>query len=309
MGGLLNYIIRRTLLAIPTLIGAVTIVFIVMRIVPGDPAYLLAGEFATEEVIERLRAEMNLDKPLHIQYILYLRDLFTGNLGYSYRTQAPALEEILARFPNTLILTLAAMAIAIGVGIFAGVISATRQYSKSDYTVMVLAVFGVSLPNFWQGLMLILIFSVMLGLLPSGGIGGPQHLILPAITLASSPTALIARMTRSSLLEVLRQDYIRTARAKGLPERIVQYRHALRSALIPVITVIGLYFGILLGGAVVTETVFAWPGVGRLLIESIAARDYIMVQAIAIFITFIFVVSNLIVDILYAYIDPRIRYE
>ena len=258
------YIIRRLLLLIPVLLGVAIIVFGMVRMLPGDPAVALAGVHATPEYVEHVRSEMGLDQPLPVQFGYFMRDVMRGDLGRSTRTRQPVMVEILPRFINTIQLTAVALFIATIGGITAGVISATKPYSIYDQVSMVLSLFGVSAPVFWLGLILMLIFSVQLGWLPSSGTGTPWHFVLPGVTLAAQSTALVARMTRSSMLEVLGKDYIVTARSKGLKERAITIKHALRNALIPIVTILGLRFGILLGGAVLTETVFSWPGVGRL---------------------------------------------
>ena len=303
------YILRRLLLLIPVLLGVSMIVFGMVRMLPGDPAVALAGVHATPEYVEHVRSEMGLDEPLPVQYGIFLLDALQGDLGRSTRTRQPVLLEIWPRFIRTLQLTAIALAIASLVGITAGVVSATRPYSLVDNTSMVMSLFGVSAPVFWLGLILMLIFSVNLGWLPSSGTGTMWHFILPSVTLAAQSTALVARMTRSSMLEVLGKDYIVTARAKGLKERIVNLKHALRNALISIVTILGLRFGILLGGAVLTETVFSWPGVGRLMVDSILARDYPIVQGSVMLLALLFVLINLFVDILYAFLDPQIQYE
>lgn len=281
-----------------------------VRLLPGDPTLLILGQAATQEQIEILRVQLGLDKPLLVQYAIFMRDLFKLDLGRSTRTHELVLPKVLERFRNTLELAIAAMIVATFIGVLAGIISATRPYSIFDSSSMLVALFGVSMPVFWLGIMLILVFSLYLGLFPTHGRGTLLHLVLPAVTLGAASAAIIARMTRSTMLEVLRQEYIMTARSKGLLERVVIYKHALKNALIPVVTVVGLQFGTLLSGAVLTETVFAWPGVGRLVIEEgILTRDYPIIQGAVLAIAFSFVLINLIVDLLYAYIDPRIRYE
>lgn len=309
--------------------GVSFIVFAMVRVIPGDPAQVIAGEMATRELVETIRKELGLDKPFHIQYLRFMQDilpirieLWSGfkielkgvDLGRSTRTKRPVVQEVLDRFPKTVELAIGAMLIATLIGLLAGVISATRPYSLYDNASMLGALVGVSMPVFWQGLMLMWVFALLLEQwigwgFPATGRGTLLHLVLPSITLGTSSAAIIARMTRSSLLEVLRQEYIMTARAKGLREQIVTYKHALRNALIPVVTVVGLQFGTLLSGAVLTETVFAWPGVGRLMVESITNRDYPMVQGAVLLVALSFVFVNLLVDVLYAYIDPRIRYD
>ncbi len=302
------YLLRRILLFIPTLWVAVTLVFVIFRLVPGDPAQLAAGESAPEQVVETIRRDMGLDKPLPVQYGRYLNDLAHGNLGASRVYQQGALDELLARLPATVLLAGTAMVIATIIGVAAGVISAVRPASWLDHLSMLTAVGGVSLPGFWLGLMLIIIFSVKLDLFPVAGFNGPSSVVLPAVTLAAHQMAVLARMTRSSMLGVLAQDYIRTARAKGLREQLVVLRHGLRNALIPTITIAGLQLGYLLGGSLVVETVFAWPGLGRLMIDSIQLRDYTMIQAIVLVFAVLMLIVNLLVDILYGVVDPRVRY-
>lgn len=304
-----GYIARRLLLTIPTLIGVSFLVFSMIRLVPGDPAIAIAGVHATKEFVEEIREEFGLDKPLYVQYFRFMSRLLRGDLGISTRTRRPVLQEIWDRFPNTVELSVASMIVAALIGIPAGIISATRQYSIFDNLCMIAALFGVSIPVFWLGLMLMLLFAVILDWLPATGRGTILHLILPAITLGAASAAILARMTRSSMLEVLRQDFITTARSKGLREQSVIYKHALKNALIPVVTIMGLRFGTLLSGAVLTETVFAWPGVGRLMVDSILARDYPVVQGAVLLLAVTFVFINLFVDILYSFLDPRIRYE
>jgi len=307
LGSLLTYIVKRSLATVPTLIGATTLIFFLIRVLPGDPVHLLAGEQTSPEIIERLRSEFGLDKPIYIQYLLYLKSVFTLDFGTSYRTYTPVISEILSRFPNTVILALTAMAISVFMGIAFGIIMALRAGSLLDKALLVFTSIYVSMPVFWLGLILIYIFAVQLKLLPAGGIGTPAHVVLPSIALSHTPLSYIARITRTSMLEAMSQEHFRMAIARGLPIRIVILNHAVRNSLINIVTVIGYFVGVLLGGAVVTETVFAYPGIGRLLIESIAARDYTMVQGVVIFITFIFIFVNLIVDIAYRIIDPRVR--
>ncbi len=303
-----RFIARRFIMLIPVLIGVSIISFLILHMAPGDPAELLAGEEATKEDIMMIRHELGLDKPLYVQYFMFLKGIFTGELK-SLKFGMPVVDVIRPRLYNTLELSLASILIAVIIGIFAGVASATHRYTWIDYLSTIGALLGISMPVFWWGLILILVFSVNLGLLPSGGMGGIRHLILPAIVLGTASTAIIARMTRSSMLDVLRQDYIRTAKAKGLVEKVVIYRHALRNALIPTVTVVGLQFGYMLAGAVLTESVFSWPGVGRLLVEAILFRDFPVVQSALLIIALMFVLVNLMVDMLYAFLDPRIRHE
>ncbi|GAB4567575.1 MAG: ABC transporter permease [Anaerolineae bacterium] len=303
-----EYVSRRLLGLIPTLFGVSVMVFLLLHFVPGDPARLVAGPDATLEDIELIRKELGLDRPLVVQYVTWLGNLFRGDLGRSTRTHNPTTYEIGLRIPATLELTAVSITIAIIVGLSTGVIAAIRRNSLLDYSSMLFALLGICTPSFWLGLMLMLLFAVKLRWFPTSGRGGWEHLVLPGVTLGFGASAIIARVTRSSMLEVLNQDYIRTAAAKGLAERMIILRHALKNALIPVVTVIGLEFGYLLAGAVITESVFAYPGVGRLLVESIAFRDFPVVQAILLILAAQFAVVNLLVDVLYAFLDPRISY-
>jgi peptide/nickel transport system permease protein len=259
--------------------------------------------------VELIRHQLGLDRSIHVQYAFFLGRLARFDLGRSARTQNPVTEEIWARLPNTMLLAVVAITLACLFGIPAGIISAVRPYTWIDYVVTSTALFGISMPVFWLGLMLIVVFSIVLHWLPAGGTGSWNHVILPSLTLAAFVVAFIARMTRSSMLEVLSQDYTTTARSKGLKEEVVIIKHALKNALIPIITVIGLQFGLLLGGAVLTETVFAWPGVGRLIVDSILARDYPVIQGAILVFGLLYILVNLVVDLLYAYVDPRIRYD
>lgn len=302
-----RYIFRRILLLLPVIIGVTFIVYTIMFFTPGNPAMIILGETAPPEKVRELEIKMGLDDHFIIQYLRFLKNALKGDFGRSYSTRKPVFDEVFSRFPATLKLTVAGLIIAVAIGVPVGIISATKQYSAVDSISMVLALLGVSMPNFWLGLMLILLFSVRWGILPSGGNIGFSSLILPAITLGTGVAAIITRMTRSSMLEVIRQDYIRTARAKGVMEKKVINKHALKNALIPVVTVIGLQFGYLLGGAVLTETVFSWPGVGRLMVEAIKQKDTPMVLASVIFMSVVFSIVNLLVDILYAFLDPRIK--
>lgn len=304
-----DYILRRALVAIPAILGVVVIVFAMVRLAPGDPALLLAGEFADRATVERVRVRFGLDRPVHEQFVVFVGSLATGDLGRSTRTNREVTRDLATYFPNTLELAFGAILIALAIGIPAGVISAVYRNTWIDGVTTFLALLGVSMPVFWFGLLAILFFSVNLGWFPVSGRGTFRHLVLPAITLGVSSTAIIARMTRSSMLEVLSQDYVRTARAKGLLNRRVVAKHALRNALVPVVTIGGLEFGRLMGGAVLTETVFTWPGIGRLLVDSILARDYPVVQGAVLLIATAFIVVNLLVDLIYGLIDPRIRYD
>lgn len=332
-----QYTIRRMLQLIPVLFGMTFIVFMIIRAIPGDPAQTILGQQATKEAVAALRAQLGLDNPWYVQYFEYLAGLFQGNLGESIRTKSAVSSEIWPYLAATFELALVAMIIAVVIGVNAGIISAWFQNSWFDYTAMILALVGVSVPIFWLGLMGQWIFGIQLDLLPTTGrenIRNPvdaitnlyildtliqgdfqkfwaviQHLILPGLALATIPMAIIARMTRSSMLEVMRADYIRTARAKGLKMFLVVYKHSLKNAVIPVLTVIGLQMGLLLGGAILTETIFGWPGIGRYIFDAIGYRDYPVIQSGILVVAAIFVTINLIVDLLYAAVDPRIKYN
>jgi len=304
-----RYVLKRVVLALPVLLGVSVVVFVAIRLIPGDPAQLMAGQAATQEVVQQIRQSLGLDQPVPVQYLYFLRNVVRGDLGRSLFNGAPVVEELAQRFPRTVRLALASMAVASLIGIPAGILAATRRSTWVDTAVMLVALAGVSVPVFWLGLNLILLFSVRLQWLPSFGYETWRHLVLPSLTLGAASAAIVARMTRSAMLEVLGQDYVRTARAKGLAERVVVNRHALRNALIPVVTVLGLQLGTLLSGAVLTETVFAWPGIGRLLVEAVLARDYPIIQGATLLIAATFVVLNVAVDVLYGLLDPRIRYE
>jgi peptide/nickel transport system permease protein len=306
---MIQYILKRLAMLIPVLFGVTIVSFSLLQIVPGDPAVLLAGEDANPDFIEAVRKEYGFDQPLHVQYFRFVSHAVRGDFGISIRNREPVINLLKQRFGFTVQLSFLSILIAAFIGLIAGVISATRQYSIFDNLSMVGALFGISMPIFWLGLLLMLVFSVHLRWLPAGGSGGLTHLILPAIALGAASAAVIARMTRASMLEVVRQDYIRTARANGLRERVVIYKHALKNAMIPVITVFGLEFGYMLGGAVLTETVFSLPGVGRLMVEGIFQRDYAVVQGSMLLVAATFVLVNLLTDIAYAFFDPKIRYE
>lgn len=334
---MLHYIGRRLLQLIPVLLGMTFVVFMIIRAIPGDPAQVILGQQATKEAIEALRAKLGLDNPWYVQYFDYLGNLLKGDLGESLRTKTPVTEEILPYLAATFELSLFAIVIAVIIGVNAGIISAWFQNSWFDYSAMILALVGVSMPIFWLGLMMQYIFGIELGILPTTGreeVRNPidsitnlyvldtilqgrfdqlgdvmKHLILPGIALATIPMAIIARMTRSSMLEVMRSDYVRTARAKGQKMFWVVYKHALKNAIIPVLTIIGLQMGLLLGGAILTESIFAWPGVGRYIYEAINFRDYPVIQSGILVVAFIFVMINLIIDIFYTLIDPRIKYD
>ncbi|MFC8688400.1 ABC transporter permease [Brevibacillus porteri] len=334
---LLAYSIRRILMLIPVLVGMSIIVFSIIRAIPGDPALTILGEKATPQAIADIREALGLNNPWYIQYFDYMKDILSGNLGESLQTNAPISDEILPYLAATTELTIVSMLIAVFIGVNAGILSAWKQNSWFDYCAMLIALVGVSMPIFWLGLMEQWVFAQELKWLPSVGrddsrnpveaithfyildtmIAGSwdqlweviKHLILPGIALGTIPMAIIARITRSSMLEVMRADYVRTARAKGLTQFWVVYKHALKNAMIPVLTVIGLQTGLLLGGAVLTETIFGWPGVGRYIVTAIGNRDYPVIQSGILVIATIFVLINLLVDLLYAYIDPRIKYR
>lgn len=303
-----RYILRRLLMLIPVLFGISIFVFLLMYFTPGDPAVLMLGEGAPPEQLEALREAMGLNDPFYVQYYRWLRNAVRGDLGRSLRSKKLVTEEILDRLPATTELAVAAVAFAVIVGVPVGILSATKPNSWFDNLAMVAALTGVGMPVFWQGIMLILIFSVHLRWLPSSGrMGGLEYLILPAITLGTASTVSIARLTRSAMLEVLQQDYIRTARSKGLPRRMVTFRHALRNALIPVVTMIGLQFGGLMSGAVLTETIFAWPGIGRMIVDAINNKDFPLVQGTIMTFALMYALVNLIIDVTYALLDPRLR--
>ncbi|MDR9390934.1 MAG: ABC transporter permease [Trueperaceae bacterium] len=304
-----QYTLRRILIALPAILGVIVVVFAMVRLAPGDPAVMLAGEFADQETIERIRERFGLDRSMPAQFATFVGNLAQGDLGRSTRTNRLVTEDLAQFFPNTLELALGAILVALAIGIPAGIVSAIKRNTWVDAAVTFVALLGVSMPVFWFGLLAILFFSVELGWFPVAGRGSFAHLVLPAITLGVSSTAIIARMTRSSMLEVLDQDYVRTARAKGVQARSLIAKHALRNALVPVVTIGGLEFGRLLAGAVLTETVFTWPGVGRLLVDSILARDYPVVQGAVLVIAISFILVNLLVDLVYGVIDPRIRYD
>jgi peptide/nickel transport system permease protein len=303
------YILRRVAQSALTLLGVSVLVFVILRVLPGDPARMLLPDGAPESAVAELNRQLGLREPLIVQYGLFLRSVAHGDFGQSFQYRAPALRVVLERLPATVQLTVAAMLVTIAAGVSLGIGTAVRRGTRYDVAGTILAVLGQSLPNFWLGIMLILLFGVALRWLPTSGFTGWTSLVLPAVTLAAFPTALVARLTRSSMLEILNRDYIRTGRAKGLAERSVVLRHALRNAAIPVLTVIGLQIGALLGGAVITESVFAWPGMGKLIVDAIFFRDFPVVQTVLILSATVFVGINLLVDLLYTVIDPRIRYS
>jgi peptide/nickel transport system permease protein len=303
------YVLRRLWQSVLTLMGVSVLVFVILRVVPGDPAKMLLPDGAPQSAVDELNRQLGLHEPLYVQYGLFLRSVFRGDFGQSFQYRAPALRVVVERLAATVQLALAALLITVGVGVSLGIVAAVRRGTGYDYASTVLAVLGQSLPNFWLGIMLILLFGVALRWLPTSGFESWRHLILPAVTLAAFPMALVARLTRSSMLEILGRDFIRTGRAKGLAERAVILRHALRNAAVPLLTVLGLQIGTLLGGAVITESVFAWPGMGKLVVDAIFFRDFPVVQTVLILSATIFVVINLLVDLLYTVIDPRIRYS
>jgi peptide/nickel transport system permease protein len=305
-----RFLATRILSSIPVLFGVATIVFFMMRILPSDPAKLMLYETgASAADIEKLRQQLGLSDPIYVQYWHYLTDIVQGNFGQSFYTKQSVVTMLTAQLPSTVQLAMTGMIISIGVGGTLGVLSAVGRGKWIDTTSMVLALVGVSLPSFWLGLMLIFLFSLKLQVFPSVGTGGLDHLILPAVTLGIGGSAIIARLVRSSMLEVLRQEYVVTARAKGLSNYVVTVGHALRNALIPTVTIVGLQFGYLLGGTVVVETVFAREGIGRVAVTAITGRDFNVVQGWALFIAVIYIVVNLLVDVSYAWLDPRVRYE
>lgn len=304
---MVRFVVKRLLMMILVIMGVVLLVFSMMYFSPGKPEDYILGDMATAEDKQAFRQENGLDRPFVVQYFIYLKNIAKGNLGVSYTTKRPVTDEILERFSITFKISVLSMAFSIIVGIGTGVVSAVRQYSMWDNISRVLAIAGMSMPNFWLGLMLILLFSVVLGWLPPSGISTWKHWILPAVTVGSASTASIMRMTRSSMLEAIRQDYIRTAKAKGQKPWVIIFVHAFRNAVIPVMTIIGINFGLLLGGAAVVEIVFAIPGLGKLIVDGIKVKNAPVVQGGIVFTAIVMSFINLIVDVLYAYVDPRIR--
>ena len=307
-----KYIVRRLLTLIPVIVGVTFIVFFILNLSPGDPAAIILGEQATEEALAMKREELHLNDPLLKRYGRYMWDMLHGDLGLSYKNSISVWDQVIGRFPNTCVLAVAGILVALLIGIPVGIISAKKQYSLIDTVSMVFALIGVAMPNFWFGLLAVIVFSLTLGWLPSQGMGEGlvpllRSIVLPALTLGTGCAATVTRMTRSSMLEVIRQDYISTARAKGLSEKTVTYRHMLRNALIPIITATGLQFGSLLGGAMLTETIFSWPGLGRLMVDAIKSKDIPLVLGSIIFMATTFSIVNLVVDIIYAFVDPRIK--
>jgi ABC-type dipeptide/oligopeptide/nickel transport system permease component len=304
-----RYLLRRLALTIPVLLGVATLVFALIHLVPGDPAQAMLGESASQSEVARLRESLGLDRPLLAQYKTYLAGLGRGDLGKSFRFGTPVTEEIRRRLPQTAILALCAMTVAIAFAIPLGIIAAVFRGRFLDHAAMTLALAGISMPGFWLGPLLAILFAVRLGWLPVSGSGTPAHLVLPSITLGAALAAILARMTRASVIEELRELYVLAARARGLSHLRAVVRHAFRNSLIPVVTIIGLQFGAVLTGTIITETIFAWPGVGRLLIQAINTRDYPLVQGCILFISVTYVAMNLITDLLYGVLDPRIRFE
>lgn len=304
---MLKFIAKRILVMIPVLLGVTFIIFAMMANTDGDPARMMLGDLATEEEVVALQDELGLNDPFLTRYVNYLVDLLHGDMGTSYSTGEPVFTTVIERLPATVTLAILSCLFAVFVGVPIGIISAVRQYSIVDNISRVVSLIGISIPNFWLALLLMLLFSVQLGWLPASGLYGPLYYIMPMVSISAVSVATFARTTRSSMLEVIRQDYIRTARAKGQTEWIVISRHALRNALIPIITVIGVQFAVALGGAVVNEQVFAIPGLGKLMVDSIKARDYPVVQGGVLVIAVMFSVLNLCIDMLYAYVDPRIK--
>ncbi|MGG4444157.1 nickel ABC transporter permease [Brevibacillus fortis] len=304
-----RYIVKRLIEIIPIIFVVSLLIFFFIHLVPGDPVRLAAGKEATLEEIERVRQELGLDKPLHTQYVNYMQNLLTGNLGHSLKTGLPISDMFENRFSVTMTLTFMSLGWALVLGLLIGTISAVFRNKWPDYVGMLTAISGISLPGFWLGLILIQIFSVTLGWFPTGGVESWKSYVLPSLTLGAGIMSMLARFTRSSLLETLKEDFIRTGRAKGLKESVVVRKHALKNSMIPVVTIAGLQFGFLLGGSVVVETVFSIPGMGRLLIDSIAFRDYPVVQAVILLFSLEFILVNLLVDILYKALNPKIRYD
>lgn len=304
-----RYVLRRIGLLVPVVLGVVTVVFLIVHLIPGDPVEIMLGEQARAVDREALRHEMGLDKPIHLQYVAFLKGLVRGDLGHSLHTKQPVLTSIASRLPATIELAAAAMAVALLLAIPLGLLAAYKKDSLVDQGSMLFALLGISMPNFWLGPLLIIVFSLKLGWFPVSGRGSLAHVVLPAITLGTAMAAILTRMTRASMLDVIKSDYITTARAKGVRESLVVLKHAFRNALIPVVTIVGLQIGGLLAGSIITETIFAWPGIGRLTIQAINARDYPLVQGCVLIIALGYVLVNFATDLLYGLIDPRIRYE
>jgi len=304
-----RFLVRRLLLTIPVLLGVATLVFSLIHLVPGDPVQSMLGESASPEDITEMRGRLGLDRPLWAQYVSFLKGIGTGNLGTSLRTNQPVTAAIAERMPATFELAFAAMFVATAIAIPLGIIAAVGAGTHVDHAATTLALLGISIPNFWLGPLLAIVFSVTLGWLPVSGRGTPAHLVLPAITLGAPLAAVLARMTRASVIEELRELYVLAARARGVSRLRAVVRHAFRNSLIPIVTILGLQFGAVLTGAVITETIFAWPGVGRLLIQSISFRDYPLVQGCILLIAVTYVAMNVLTDVVYGLLDPRIRFE
>lgn len=304
-----TYFLRRSLLMIPVILGVILVVTATLDFIPGDPAELLLGQFATPELIQTLRHELNLDQPFFVRYLRYAGNLFRGSLGQSITLKRAVSEEIMETLPATLRLTGVSMLLVLVVSIPLGTLVAAKPNSVLDNIVRLFSLAGLSMPIFWTGMVLILLFSVNLRLFPVGGYGGLRHLFLPAVTLASASIGMVTRMVRSSVMEVLREEYITSARAKGLKEWTVLFKHALRNGLIPIVTVLGSQIGQMMGGAILTETVFAWPGLGRLTVHAIFRRDFVLIQGVVVVLALIYVLVNLLVDLSYALINPRISYQ
>jgi peptide/nickel transport system permease protein len=307
--GVSAYLARRLLLTIPVLLGVATLVFALIHFIPGDPARAILGEVASETDIAQLRQQLGLDRPLAVQYLSFLGGLARGDLGTSLRTGTPVAGQILERLPATFELALAAIVVAVTLAIPLGVAAAVWRGTIVDHTAMMVSLLGVSMPNFWLGPLLAIVFGVELGWLPVAGRGGPEHIVLPAVSLGAALAAVLARMTRATLADQLREPYVLAARARGVSRARAVLRHALRNSLIPIVTLAGLQIGAVLTGAVITETIFAWPGIGRLLVQSIGFRDYPMVQGCILLIAVTYVGVNLVVDLVYVVLDPRIRYQ
>jgi ABC-type dipeptide/oligopeptide/nickel transport system permease component len=306
---MIRYLIRRLLLTIPVLLGVATLVFALIHLVPGDPAQAMLGEGASQEEILKLRHTLELDRPLLAQYRSFLAGVAHGDLGTSFRYNGPVTAQIRDKFPNTVTLAVAAMLFAIVFAIPLGILAAVFRGTAVDHAAMTLSLIGISMPNFWLGPLLAILFAVRLGWLPVSGMGGVSHLILPAVTLGAALSAILARMTRASVLEELRELYVLAARARGLSGARAVLRHAFRNSLIPIVTIVGLQFGAVLTGTIITETIFAWPGIGRLLIQAINFRDYPLVQGCILFISVTYVTMNLLTDLTYSVLDPRIRFD
>jgi peptide/nickel transport system permease protein len=314
---MLKYIIKRLLFFVVTLVIVSIIVFSIIHFVPGDPVLQIVGKFGDPAAMEHVRKTLNLDKPIATQYFIWISNALKGDLGRSFKTGQPITDMIFERYPKTFILVTASMIISVIVSVISGVIAASRRNTGIDFSIMTFTVIGLSIPQFWMGVLFILVFSLFLKLLPVIGyvslikdpIDAIKHLILPAVALSITQTSIVARMTRSEMLEVLGQDYIKTARAKGLKENVVIFKHALKNALIPIVTLIGIQFGFLMGGTIVIEQIFTYPGLGSLLIDAVFNRDYPLIQGIVIFVSLIFIIINLVVDLLYAYLNPKVTLE